>query len=101
MSVKIVLQNAKAQLEAQKVKAYQEAYNEKYAELKPHIDTYSVEKKKEYDEAVVALKGAFDEAINAKKAEVESLSANYATVKVATIDNSIAELDAMISKAKD
>ena len=95
------MQNAKTQLEQQKAKAYQEAYNEKYAELKPQVDAYAVEKKREYDEAVIALKSAYDDAINAKRAEVEALSASYASIKVSAIDRSIAELNEMIDKSGD
>lgn len=101
MGVRIVLQNAKAQLEAQKQKVYQDAYNERYDELKPQIDAYTLEKKQEYDEAVVMLRGAYEEAVTAKKVECESLASGYAQMKMAVVDNSIAELNKMIEKAED
>ena len=101
MGVRIILQNAKAQLEAQKQKVYQDAYSSKKEELKPQLDAYVVEKKKDYDDAVVRLKTAFDEAVSAKNKEVEALAASYASIKQSTIDNSIKELDEMIATAED
>ena len=100
MSVRIVLQNAKTQLEAQKQKVYNDAYQAKYADLKTQLDDYTIEKKREYDEAVLTLKAAFDEAINAKKAEFENLASSYADVQVSVIDKSISDLQVMIDNAE-
>jgi predicted component of type VI protein secretion system len=101
MSVKIVLQNAVAQLEAQKTKTFADAKAKKLTELTPTFDTYKQEQQAKYDEAVASLKTAFDKSITTKQEEIETQAKAYADVEVATIDNSITQLTKMIEAAED
>ena len=92
MSVKIVLDNAIAQLNAQKSKAYNDALTTMTVQLNPDLDAYKAAKKKEYDETVAQLKAAYDAAISEKQAAINAQAKVYADNAVAKIDNTIAEL---------
>lgn len=92
MSVKIVLDNAIAQLNAQKTKAYNDALATMTTQLAPELDAFKATKRKEYDETVAQLKGAFDAAIAEKQAAINAQAKVYADAAVAQIDATIAEL---------
>lgn len=109
---KIILQNAKAQFEAQKQKVYKEAYDGKIAEMKPDLDTYTSEKNQEYTQSIVELKAAYDaavaekrkacdDAIAARKTEIESIASINASKRVAMTENYIAKLAEMIDGMED
>lgn len=104
----IVLQNAKAQLEAQKQSEYDNAYASKYAELKPQEDTFIAQKQAEceaaiqeltaaYNEAVEEKKKHCDEAIATQKATIQATAAQYAGTRAANTDKLIAEIDKLIA----
>lgn len=96
MSVKIVLENAKAQLEAQKSKAYADAKAQAIARLKPEYDAYVANKKAEYDEAVKTLTVAYENALAEKKATDEIAACAYADTQVGVINSSIEQLQKLI-----
>ena len=100
MSVKVVLENALAQLEQQKASAYKQAYDVKKAELNNDFDAYRLEKKKEYDDAIVALRTRYEAAIEAKSAEIDSKAKAYAGVASASVDKNIADIKAMIERTE-
>ena len=100
MSVKVVLENALAQLEQQKASAYKQAYDVKKAELNNDFDAYRLEKKKEYDDAIVALRARYEAAIDAKSAEIDSKAKAYAGVASASVDKNIADIKAMIERTE-
>lgn len=108
---KIVLQNAKAQLEAQKKQEYDKAYSVRVSELRSAMDAYTLEKNKEYTDSVARLKAAYneavaekkremDEAIAARKATVESEACIYAAERAKTMDELIASVQLLIDKAE-
>ena len=101
MSVKIVLENAKAQLEAQKKREFDSAFNVKYEELAPELAEFKQTTQKEFDEAVHALQETRDKAITAKVAESEGKATDYANTKSTEIDKMIANLQAMIEKTEE
>ena len=101
MSVKIVLENAKAQLEAQKTKAYNEAKTQMIARLKPDFDVYAAQKKTEFDEAVKTLTDAYNNALTERKAADEARATNYAQSYVEKIDTSISQLQEIIDKTTE
>ena len=92
MSVKIVLDNAIAQLNAQKTKAYNDALTTMTVQLNPELDAYKAAKKKEYDETVAQLKAAYDAAIAEKQSAINSQAKAYAETAVAQIDATIVQL---------
>lgn len=92
MSVKIVLDNAIAQLNAQKTKAYNDALTTMTVQLTPELDAYKAAKKKEYDETVAQLKTAYDAAIAEKQAAINAQAKVFADNAVSKIDATIAEL---------
>lgn len=98
MSVKVILENALSQLDAQKTQTYKQAYDAKTAELTSEYDAYRIAKKQEYDDAVLALKARYDAAMSAKKEEIDEKAKLYADIAVAAIDKNIADLKAMIEK---
>lgn len=109
---KVILQNAKAQFEAQKQKTYNESYSAKYAELKTDYDTYAAEKNKEYTEEIAKLKTAYDAAVAAKrkacddailvkKTAIESTASIYANACVSKTDKYISQLNDMLSAMED
>lgn len=100
MSVKIVLENAKAQLEAQKKKEFDTAYNAKYAELAPDLTAFKNEAQKQYDEAVKALEVAREKSVATKTAEIEEKASAFANSKSSEIDGMISNLQAMIEKTE-
>ena len=104
----VVLQNAKAQLEAQKKKVFSDAYATAVAEKKTEIDEFKLSKqtaytakvaelKKTYDEALEALKKNLDEEVANKNAEIEAVAENYANTKVSETDNLIKQIDQLIN----
>ena len=64
---KIVLQNAKSQLEAQKQKIFNDAHAVKAAQLKGEIDAFVAQKTTEYNASIAVLKKAYDAAVAEKK----------------------------------
>jgi hypothetical protein len=100
MSVKVVLENALAQLETQKAAVYKQAYDVKTTELNNEFEAYRVEKKQEYDDAIVALRTRYEAAIDAKKAEIDSKAKAYADVASASVDKNIADIKAMIERTE-
>lgn len=120
---KIILENAKSQLETQKSKSYNEAYSIKMAELKNEFDKFSSEKNSEfqntvaqktaeYNQSVETLKKAFDAAIAEKKKSLDEQIANkkksnesiaelYAQEKVAESDMFISNIISLLEKAVD
>ena len=104
----IVLQNAKAQLEAQKQSEYDNAYASKYAELKSQEDAFVAQKQAECDAAIQKLTAAYneaveekkkhcDEAIATQKATIRATAAQYAGTRAANTDKLIAEIDKLIA----
>lgn len=100
MSVKIVLENAKAQLENQKKREFETSYNMKFEELAPELSEFKRVTQQQYDEAVRALQETRDKAISAKQAEIEDKAKSYANLKSSDIDGMIANLQAMIDKTE-
>ena len=100
MSVKIVLENAKAQLETQKKREFDVAYNAKYEELAPELGEFKKTAQTQYDEAVRALQETRDKAIQAKENEIAEKATAYAKTKSTELDGMIANLQAMIEKAE-
>ena len=105
-ATKIVLQNAKAQLEAQKKTEYDNAYASKYAELKTQVDAFAAQKRQERDEAINQLTAAYndaveakrkhcDDAINAQIATIDATAKNYADTRIAEIDKLIEQVAAL------
>ena len=101
MSVKVVLENAKVQLEAQKKRIVAEAHDKKYAELKPSLDEYTKLKAQEKAEAEASLNASYQKAIASKEAEIEAQANLYANSEVAIIDNQISQLEEMIKNAQN
>ena len=109
---KVILQNAKAQFEAQKQKIYKEVYDSKIAEMKTDLDAYTSEKNQEYTQSIVELKAAYDaavaekrksceDAIAARKNEIESIASINASKRVAATEGYISKLDEMINGMED
>ena len=101
MSVNIILQNAIAQLEAQKAKKIEEASNVKAAELKADFESYKQQKQAEYDEAVATLKMSFDATIAAKQAEISAQVSTYASTQAILLDKKIEQLKQMLADGGD
>lgn len=101
MSVKVVLQNAKTQLEAQKKGVYSRAYESRIGELKPTLDDYVKVKTEEKMQAEAALTEAYTRAIESKKSEIETQAEFYATAQCVPVDNTIKELEKMIESAEE
>lgn len=104
----VVLQNAKAQLEAQKKKIYADAYDSAITDKKAEIDEFKSNKQTAYVAKVAELKKAYDEALNEmkknldeevanKNAEIEAIAENYANTKVSETDNLIKQIDQLIN----
>lgn len=98
MSTKIILQNALTQLEAQRSQSYKNAYEAKTAELNGDLEAYRVEKRKEYDDAIIELKNRYECAINAKKDEIANKAKTYAEIVASDVDKNIADLKSMIER---
>lgn len=107
----IVLQNAKAQLEAQKQTEYDNAYASKYAELKAQVDAFTAQKQSELEAAINELTAAYNEAVDAKrkhcedaiatqKATIEATAAQYAATVSTATDNLIAEIVKLINNSE-
>lgn len=101
MGIKIILQNAKAQLEAQKTKAYNDAKNQMLARSKADYDAFAAQKKSEYDEAVKALNEAYNNALTERKSADERTACEYAESYVGEINNSINQLQEIIDKTAE
>lgn len=104
----VVLQNAKAQLEAQKKKIYADAYASAIADKKAEIDEFKSNKqtayaakleelKKAYDEALNEMKKNLDEEVANKTAEVDAIAENFANMKVSETDNLIKQIEQLIN----
>lgn len=100
MSVKVILENALSQAEAQKTSVYNQAYNAKTAELASEYEAFKAVKKQEYDEAVLALKAKYDAAMSAKKEETDQKAKVYAELATNNVDKVIAELRTMIENTE-
>lgn len=107
----IILQNAKTQLEAEKKKVYNDAYNNKMNELRTDFDKYSAEQNKIYNDTVAQLKAAYDAAvaekrkttdnlIAARRGGMESEAATYANERASYTDSLIAQIDELIAKTE-
>lgn len=97
MSVKVILENAKAQLEAQKSKIYDEAKTTMIARLKPEYDTYVAQKKAERDEAIRTVTVAYENAIAEKRSSDEATACSYANAQTQAVVMSIERLNSMIN----
>lgn len=108
----IVLQNARAQLEAQKQSEYDNAYASKYAELKSQEDAFVAQKQAECDAAIQELTAAYNEAVEAKKkhcdeaiatqkATIQATATQYASTRAADTDKLIAEIDRLIATTSE
>ena len=97
VSTDLIIQNAISQFEAQKKKAYQDAYDVKYNELKADYDVYVCEKQKEKAEAIGAINDAFTKTCEAKRFEIEGIANSYAEVQVTKLDGQINELKKLLS----
>ena len=111
MAVKVVLENAKAQLEQQKAREFEVAKQAKMTELASEFNTFKAAKEKEYtdsisalktayDAAVLAKKQAYDEVVKTKQTEINKQAEEYATGKAAVLEGLIAELQIMIEKTE-
>lgn len=109
---KIVLQNAKTQLEAQKQKIFNDAYAVKTAQLKADVDAFITLKTNEYNVSISKLKKAYDDAIAEKKKEfdneiaekkksVDELATVYAGQQTSITQNLIFEIESLIAKVED
>lgn len=107
----IILQNTKAQLEAEKKKVYNDAYTNKMNELRTDFDKYSAEQNKLYNDTVAQLKAAYDAAvaekrkntdnlIAARRGGMESEAAAYANERASYTDTIIAQIDELIAKTE-
>lgn len=111
MAVRIVLENAKAQLEAQKKREYAAAKEARLAELQTEYNEFKAEKDSELADAISELKAAYEAAVVAKQtqhdkvvsdreAEINRKAEEYATVKAAVLDGLIVDLQRMIDKTE-
>lgn len=98
MSVKIVLQNAIAQLEAQKSQQNAELKRIKAAELKIEFDSYKQQKQQEYDTAVATLKSSLDAALVEKQVEIDTKINTYVDMQSTSLDVKIAQLQKMLDE---
>lgn len=96
MSIKIVLENALAQLKAQKDEAYKNAYANKLAEYDSEFNEYRIQKQQELQDAENALKASYENALKAKKAEIEQKADYCAKLASGNVDKMIDDLQKMI-----
>lgn len=98
MSVKIVLENAIAQLEAEKKNAEAAIRKQKNAEFAGELQTFTNSEKKKLDAAIIACRKAYDESIARETAKIGAAVDMSVAEKVATIDDKIAIFKDMLSK---
>ncbi len=109
---KIILQNAKSQLESQKQKIFNDAHAVKIAQLKSEIDTFVAQKTNEYNASIAALKKAYDAAVAEKKKacddeiaerkkSVDDEAHAYAESQVAITQKLIDELQTILESMED
>lgn len=96
-AVKNVLQNAIAELEAQKSVVYNDAKTKEEARLKPILDEYTTAKRQEYNETIAALQTALQKDIATKQADIATTADAVAQNAVASIDASIVELTKLLN----
>lgn len=96
-AVKNVLQNAIAELEAQKGVAYNDAKAREEARLKPILDEYTAAKRQEYNETIAALQTALQKDIATKQADITATAEAVALSAVASIEASITELTKLLN----
>lgn len=101
MSAKIILQNALAQLEAERDNERAAAESVYKAQLKNELDAFTAEKQKEFDDTVALLKAKFDEAIAAKQAEHNELAQKYVINQNSDSDKRIEALKSLIAEIKE
>ena len=98
MSVKIVLENAIAQLEAEKKNAESAVRQKKIAEYAGELQAFTANEKAKLDAAIIACRKAYDESIAAKNAEITAAIDVYVNDSVAAIDEKIEVFKEMLSK---
>lgn len=96
-AIKSVLQNAIAELEAQKSVVYDDAKAKEEARLKPILDEYVNSKRQEYNETVAALQTALQRDVSAKQADITVTAEAAAVAAVASIETSISELQKLLN----
>lgn len=96
MSAKVILDNARTQLETQKKRTLIEAHDRRFAELKPELEEYTQKKAQEKADAEQALNESYQRAIAEKQAEIEMKASAYASSEAAVLDKQIMQLQSMI-----
>lgn len=96
-AVRNVLQNAIAELEAQKNVVYNDAKAREEARLKPILDEYTTAKRQEYNETVATLQATLQKDIASKQADILTTAEAAAIAAAASIDASIAELQKLLN----
>lgn len=100
-NIKVIFDNAIAQLEAQRTKVICAAKSARYAELKPAYDEYVAAKTAEYNEATAALKAAYDKAVDEKRTRLDAEATAYATQRAATLDVQIEALRKLAAESEN
>lgn len=101
MSAKIILQNALAQLEAERDSERAAAESVYKAQLKSELDTFTATKQKELDDTIALLKAKFDETIAARQVELDELAQKYVATQNSDSDKRIEALKSLIADIKE
>ena len=99
--IKVILENAKNQIEAKRTSTYNSAKQAMLAQLQPELDKFISGEKAKYEETVSILTKQYQASIDEKKHENEVKAGIYAENQIAKLNEKIEKLQDMIVEYKN